>query len=357
MLSQAWYSDLRHVKNWWLVLLWPLALVFFLLSILRRLAYQFGILKVYRPQLPVVVVGNISVGGNGKTPVVLALASHFISQGVKCAVLSRGYGGTQKAFPHLLDTCSSPKQVGDEPALIFKRLGVDVVIDPVRARGAQFIEANTQAQVILCDDGMQHYALARDVEICVVDGRGLGNGFVMPMGPLRETRSRLNDVDIIISNRSQKLDDQAKPGRQITGDSDIKSARATRCFDMQLRPASWINVKSGQSLAVNEGVERFLHQEVIALAGIGAPQRFFNTLRELGLTPKQSLRFDDHHKFVQSDIPQAPIVLMTEKDAIKCSEFANDNWWYLAVDADISNEFFDSVMQKLHLKIDNDSED
>lgn len=339
-LEQAWYATTGQ-QPVWIYLLWPLMALFGLLSLIRRLLFRVKLLKQYNSALPVLVVGNISVGGNGKTPVVLALLHYFEQRGIACAVLSRGYGGTQREFPYMLESGDAASRVGDEPALIKARAQVPVVIDPKRARGAQFIEQATSAQVIICDDGMQHYALARDLEICVMDKRGLGNGRLLPMGPLRESRKRLNTVDWILYNGDTPSD--------IMQQSILKQLEVTSSL-MQLVPMMWVNVKNGEHLSIADGVEQFSQNSIAAMAGIGDPKRFFDTLSTLGLALCEHKALPDHHAIEQSDIPKADSILMTEKDAVKCAGFAKENYWYLQVTARLDQSFYDFIEQHLAIK-------
>ncbi|WP_395344049.1 tetraacyldisaccharide 4'-kinase [Ningiella sp. W23] len=347
-LTQAWYSNTRK----WVWVLLPLSALFFLISRIRILIYKLGLKSAYRPSISVVVVGNISVGGNGKTPVVIALVEHLQSKGIRCAVLSRGYGGAQMDFPFMLPTAkessASPlyenasvaKLSGDEPTLISQRTKVPVVIDPVRARGAKFIEEHTDAQVIVCDDGMQHYALARDIELCVMDGRGVGNGFLLPMGPLRETSARLSKVDYIVLNASQ------------TTLLPVLKPYEDKLNLMRLAPQSYVNVQSGERLALEQAHALFAQAKSIsAVAGIGDPNRFFAALKEQGLTLASCHPLPDHHQISKADMPATDIILMTEKDAVKCSEFANQKMWYLQVTAVIDGKCFDEIEKRLRKRL------
>lgn len=331
-LQRAWYSKAK-----WVWCLAPLTLVFFCISRTRRFLYKHGILSSYKSKLDVIMVGNISVGGNGKTPVVIAIATFLKEAGIECAVLLRGYGGKQKQFPHLLDSSSSPILVGDEPALIAKRLGIPVVIDPKRARGAAFLEQHTNAKVIICDDGLQHYALQRDIELCVMDTRGIGNGFLLPMGPLRESAARLNQLDYIVYNGEA-------PEQQ-----SVLRAVSTNIALMTLQAKQWVNVKSNQTMSIEEGATLFksAENEIVALAGIGFPKRFFATLNDLDVYPSKEFEFADHHQFSVSDLPNADYVLMTEKDAVKCADFASENCWYLRVDAALPNDLMAFLMARM----------
>lgn len=332
-LQGAWYQKADD-RPWWLYLLSPLALMFWLISNVRKSIYRSGLLRAYSSSLPVIVVGNISIGGNGKTPVVLSLVDHFTKQGIKCAVLSRGYGGNRTSYPYALTTQDNPIQVGDEPALIRRRFDIPVVIDPKRARGAQFIEGNTDAQVIICDDGMQHYALSRDIEICVMDSRGIGNGYLLPMGPLREGIARLKSIDLLVYNGSN-----VKEHRYLNGHSPVI---------MSLEQTRWINVQSGESLSLQQGLKQFSNAtSIAALAAIGDPKRFFSSVKNTGLVLSQEIGLPDHHQILQNDIPDAEIVLMTEKDAVKCQDFATHNCWYLEVEAQFSEGFYSFIDKRL----------
>ncbi|WP_332308831.1 tetraacyldisaccharide 4'-kinase [Salinimonas marina] len=199
MLERAWYR-----RRWWLWLLWPLTMLFAVLSASRRYLFKAGFKTSARPDgCFIIIVGNISVGGNGKTPVVIELAEYLHKQGLRPGILSRGYGGSATAFPHTVRSQDSAAKVGDEPQLMAVRTGLPVVIDPVRARGAQWLSEKHQCNVIICDDGLQHYALQRDMEIVVMDERRFGNGRLLPMGPLREGVWRLDTVDLILHNVQQ----------------------------------------------------------------------------------------------------------------------------------------------------------
>jgi tetraacyldisaccharide 4'-kinase len=334
-LQRAWYP-INNRKPIWIWLLLPLTMLFWLLSRLRAYFYAKHIMQAYKSALPVIVVGNISVGGNGKTPVVLAIANHLQARGIKCAVLSRGYGGAQTEFPYLLTHNSSATQVGDEPALIHKRLNIPVVIDPKRARGAKFIERHTQAQVIICDDGLQHYALARDIELCVMDKRGVGNGYLLPMGPLRESLSRLKTIDWLLFNGAQS--------QTPAFFASINTEVAYICLESVL----WINVKTDERLDLAAGLAHFAASDsVAAMAGIGDPSRFFSTLASLNISLSSTKGLPDHHAITQVDIPVAEFVLMTEKDAIKCRDFAPENCWYLQVQARIPHQFYEYIDARL----------
>lgn len=354
-LTTAWYS-----KTLWVWCLAPLCCLFYLLSAVRRFVYRRGLKASYRSTLPVIIIGNIAVGGNGKTPLVISLSQALIKQGYTIAILSRGYGAKQTQFPYMLQNNDTAELVGDEPFLMFKRLGCEVVIDPNRARGARFIEQHCKAQVILCDDGMQHYALARDAELCVIDHRKLGNGFLLPMGPLREGKWRLSTVSAIVNNLGFTTNTPQTNTQQIGELIKLDDKHCQpfidnqRCIQtyMQLHQYQWVNVKTAQTMS-SESFSTYLKQEssenltTLAIAGIGEPKRFFDTLHSLNIVVEQYTPFKDHHQFSSGDIPSDSIVLMTEKDAVKCTEFAHENCWYLQINASISESLLALVVKTI----------
>lgn len=320
-LTQLWYAP-----RWyhWLVisLLLPLSLVFALLAILRRFAFRTGFKKSTKIAVPVIIVGNISVGGNGKTPLVVYLAQLLQKQGYQPGILTRGYGGSSAVYPLAVTAQSQVTQVGDEPMLMRQHVNCPLVVDPIRARGAQYLLEQFECNVIICDDGLQHYALQRDIEIVVMDGkRRLGNQLLLPAGPLREGAWRLKRADFIVINGQAKAEHE---------------------FAMSLLPDDLINVKNPNiSCKVSE-----LMGPVTALAGIGHPQRFFDLLATYPLTLRSTLSFVDHHQFSVNDLP-AETIIMTEKDAVKCREFAHQDCWYLPVQAQLSESFAQQLLNKL----------
>ena len=320
-----------HKGAWWVWLLSPLVLLFWSVSHIRRLAYLFGIKQSTRVNASVIIVGNISVGGNGKTPVVLALAQYFSHKGKRVGILSRGYGGKSDTYPRQVLETDSPEEVGDEPRLLAIRSGVPVVVDPLRARGARFLCDELHCDIIICDDGLQHYALARDIELVVMDERLIGSGFLMPMGPLREGRWRLATVDAIIHNRQNNTQPHLASG-------------TTPQFMMAL--------EAEQPTSVKNNVKRteltyFQGKRVTALAGIGAPERFFSQLTGLGVHLDKTCPYPDHYQFSPEDIPSGT-VLMTEKDAVKVAGFAHDDCWFLPVTAKIDDAVFTLIENKLN---------
>tara|TARA_B100000989_G_scaffold256873_1_gene206219 strand:- start:36453 stop:37427 length:975 start_codon:yes stop_codon:yes gene_type:complete len=308
-------------------LLAPLGFVFVLVGKCRRLCYRLGLKQVYRAPVPVIVVGNIHFGGTGKTPLVIALANYLKRQGLKPAIVSRGYSGKSKQYPCVVTQKSDPLVVGDEPCLMARRTDCPIVIDPVRPNAIQHVIEHFQANVIISDDGLQHYAMARDIEIAVIDGqRWFGNGFCLPAGPLREPVSRLKQVDFTVVNGGST---------RYHGQSYL----------MQLRAEQLRRVDGTDTIAEVGG---FRDTTVHAVAGIGHPERFFLTLESMGIRVQRH-PFPDHHHFIPSDIlfnDTAPVI-MTEKDAVKCWNFANDNCWYLPVTAELEVDFLDMVSAML----------
>lgn len=308
MLEHAWYSGAR-----WLGLLRPLSLLFGFLAKRRRQRLETEAVTV---DCPVVIVGNISVGGSGKTPLILTLIELCQDAQLLVGVVSRGYGGQAANYPLDVTRETDPKSCGDEPALIAQRTGVPVVVDPDRVRAAQHLIAKHRVDLILSDDGLQHYRLARQFEIAVVDGaRGVGNGRLLPEGPLRETVERLEQVDLVV----------------INGEGPFTHPHAVR---YKLVPKGFRNLYTNELVAATPtGVGA---TEVNALAGIGNPQRFFDTLSALGFDATTTA-LSDH---AEIDVQQlsglsAKTLLMTEKDAVKCATSANENCWALRVDAQL----------------------
>ena len=261
LLPRAWYRDAR-----WLRWLLPLSLLYRAIAQYRRRAYQSGRKPVTRATVPVIVIGNLTAGGTGKTPLTLALCQYLQEQGWKPAVVSRGYSGKSPTYPLQVTVDTPPDICGDEALLLALNTDAPVVVDPDRGRGVRLLEEQYRPGVILCDDGLQHYALARDIEIAVIDGtRGFGNGRFLPAGPLREGPERLLEVDYVVVN--------ADEGLELP---DGIKARAS----MHLVPDLLVNIQSGETLTCRDWLERYGHLQdrVHAIAGIGNPERFFTTL-------------------------------------------------------------------------------
>lgn len=317
-LTEAWYRK----SSLWVWLLWPLSLLYRLVTLLRRGLFMIGLKRTRRFPVPVIVVGNIAVGGTGKTPLTLALIERLRAAGFRPGVVSRGYGGRSAVYPVRVGADSSATMVGDEPLLLALRSGAPVVVDPVRPRAVERLLAETDVDVVLSDDGLQHYALARDIEICVVDGkRGLGNGHLLPMGPLREPESRLNTIEYLVGNG---------------GTGGLHGA-----VTMHLHADAWQAVgEAGEPPAPGAKIR--------ALAGIGNPQRFFDMLRAQGFEVVPQA-FPDHHAYTAADLTfaEALPLVMTEKDAVKCRALGLRNAWYVPVTAQLPEQFFEALIADL----------
>lgn len=328
----------RLVRDWYhpqltalTASLWPLSLVFGALAALRRATYRRGWRRVERLAVPVIVVGNITVGGAGKTPFVAALADELRGRGWQPGIVSRGYGrradGVREVVPG-----ADAAEVGDEP-LILAATGVPVVVGRDRAAaGRALLAAHPSCDVILCDDGLQHYRLARDVEIAIVDAsRGVGNGLLLPAGPLREPESRLDTVDAVV--------------RLVSGDvSRASTGDGAATFTTHV-PQPWRNLADPVRVA---DTTAWSGPTVHAIAGIAHPQRFFALLRAQGIAAVEH-PFADHHDYVAGDLDfeGATAILMTQKDAVKCGRFADGRFWFLPVRATVDAALVDLVLEKI----------
>ncbi|MGD8910337.1 MAG: tetraacyldisaccharide 4'-kinase [Chromatiales bacterium] len=320
-IERSW--DGWHPITW---LLLPLSGLFCLLGWLRRLAYRAGWLRSQKLAVPVIIVGNISVGGTGKTPLIVWLAQHLLERGRRPGIILRGYGATADKLPREVTAASQPDQVGDEAVLIGRRTGCPVVVGRDRVEAGRLLLQNHDCDLILSDDGLQHYALQRDLEIVVIDGaRRFGNGLCLPAGPLRERTSRLRRADLVIVNGRARKDEY---GMQVEAD------RAISLMDGEAR-----------------SLIAFQRQTVHALAGIGHPERFFNTLKAAGLRP-ECHAFPDHHPYREEELRpfSDQTVLMTEKDGVKCEEFGLPDLWFVPARAEPDEGFqraFDVKLERL----------
>ena len=291
------------------IALLPLSLLFSLVAGFRRLAYRIGLLHIRRFPLPVLVVGNITVGGTGKTPLVTWLADHLRSQGWRPGIVSRGYGGSARHWPQQVRADSDPATVGDEAVMLAALTACPMCVGPDRPAAVEALLQHTDVNIVISDDGLQHYALARDLEIAVLDGeRRLGNGFLLPAGPLREPKTRLRSVDLVVVNG------QAEEGE----------------FSMELHQPSVRPLTGGEAMDLS----RFSGAPVNAVAGIGNPQRFFDLLGRHAIDVRPH-PYPDHHAFEAGDLAfddDLPI-LMTETDAVKCRRLPCRNCWVVHVDA------------------------
>ena len=330
-LQRRWYED--RPPPWWTL---PLAAFYGGVVRLRRALYRRGWLRAQRLPVPVVVIGNIVAGGAGKTPLTIALVEALRARGFKPGVVSRGYGGTAQ-HPMLLDARPDPAVVGDEPALIRMRTGAPVAVGADRRTAAALLTGEG-VDVIIADDGLQHYALARDIEVCVVDGaRGLGNGRLLPAGPLRESPRRLDEVDFVVVNGGKAT------GTRLTGDAS-DSQRMASAIPMRLRGDVARNLRDGLLRSLTD----FSGSRVHAVAGIGHPPRFFDALRAFDIEVVEHA-FPDHHRYATGDLDfgDGLPVLMTEKDAVKCRAFAQPDWWSVPVAGELPDAFFDAIAARI----------
>ena len=319
ILSFVDHNKLRFTN----CLLLPFSAVFFILSQLRVWCYKAGILKVIQAEVPVIVVGNITVGGTGKTPIVIALCRYFESQGKSIGVVSRGVGGEYTEDTLTVTPLTDPRECGDEPVLIAQQTNAQVVVAKRRNKAIKYLTSNYQVDIIISDDGLQHYAMGRDVEIVVIDGiRRFGNGLFLPSGPLREPVKRLKSVDIIINN-----------GSIVEGE-----------ISSQLNPECYVNLLTNET----KQLDYFKGTQCYAVAGIGNPTSFYTLLESQGVN-LISKPFPDHHPFTAKDLvfDQDYPILMTAKDCVKCKHFATNQMWYLSVSAELSQDFYKQLESKL----------
>ncbi|WP_346839969.1 tetraacyldisaccharide 4'-kinase [Microbulbifer sp. SAOS-129_SWC] len=285
--------------------------------------------------VPVIVVGNITVGGAGKTPLVAELARWLSERGRTPGIVSRGYGGRAKQYPYQVTAQSHPLESGDEPLMLHLLTGLPVMVSPHRAEAARALIDYHNCDVILADDGLQHYQLWRSMEICVVDGqRGLGNGKLLPRGPLREPLDRLNSVDLVVANGEPEAHVRAQCGDALQ-------------YTMTLQPSAWhqFNLDQTSTLKLTSGPEP---GPVHGVAAIGNPQRFFRELHQLGYRVTEQA-FADHHQFSAQELHfdgETPVI-MTMKDAVKCRDFWQSHWWALEVRAQLPDLFYQKVHQHL----------
>ncbi len=321
-IEKIWYKDII-VGTWFS----PFSYLYQDVIRFRRFLYRIGIFKTHTLPVPVVIVGNITVGGTGKTPLIIYLAKLLKQTGFNPGVISRGYGGQASAWPQAVSVESDTKDVGDEAILLAKHCDCPVAVGPVRADSARMLIERANCDLILSDDGLQHYALNRDVEIAVIDGqRRFGNGFCLPAGPLREPVERLQGVDFVIVN-GDKVEEHE--------------------FSMQVDGDTAINLLTGEERSLSD----FSGQPCHALAGIGNPDRFFGLLSGAGIAIDKHV-FPDHHQFKPADIQfnDDAAVLMTEKDAVKCTGFASPKHWYIPVTAKLEPSFATQLLTLLREK-------
>jgi len=318
-LEYYWYT-----RNPWLLLLTPVSLVYHLAVLLRRYAYRTGLRRSQRISVPVIVVGNLTVGGTGKTPLVAWLAGFLRAAGYRPGIIARGYKGKASNWPQQVRPDSDPKMVGDEAVMLAGKGRCPMAVGPDRVAAAKALVKHSDCNLILSDDGLQHYALGRDVEIVVIDGiRRFGNGLFLPAGPLREPRKRINEADLVVVNG-------LGPGSE---------------HQMKMHLEEMCKLSSPDECIRIAAMRR---QPVHAIAGIGNPDRFFLALRQAGLTVEEHA-FPDHYAYREQDLDfgdDRP-VLMTEKDAVKCRAFARNNFWYVPVTVEMPANFGHCLLELL----------
>lgn len=329
----AWYR-----KSPWLYVLWPLSLVYVALS--RRRRARLEAKRQIEPSWPpIVIIGNITVGGTGKTPLIIALTQALQAQGLRVGIVSRGYGGNTTRYPAQVFADSAVTEKGDEAVMIRRRVDCPVFVDPKRIRAVQALLEQFSCDVILSDDGLQHYSLQRSREIVVLDGeRLLGNGLCLPAGPLREPPTRLGEVDYIVVNGGKEA--HWRPYlRELT--------KMPEPATMTLQAVCWVNLASGERVDL-DALPLGASGNLQALAGIGNPGRFFATVRSLGYTPLCH-PFPDHYQFAPPDLKfvGTDTLVMTHKDAVKCERFAGDNCWYLQVNAVLDRAFAARIVEDI----------
>lgn len=331
-----WYADESRVPLWFKGLL-PLSWLFGFLARARRFLYSVGLLKSHKLPVPVVIVGNITVGGSGKTPFVVWLVQQLQAQGWRPGVISRGYGRAVNSVCEVTID-SEASLVGDEPLLLAMRTGVPVFVGRNRYQaGCALLDKYPDCDVIVSDDGLQHYALARDAEVVLFGSRGVGNNRYLPVGPLRESLARCQHVDALVFNSGELL--PAPPLVSVPS------------YSMQLVGDTFVNCADSRQSC---DYSHFSHAKVYAVAGIGDPQRFFDQLASLDIT-FEAHPFPDHHRYTKADLQFAKdgSLLMTEKDGVKCRSLVLRDAWMLPVEAKIAplsgrRRLIDIIVEKIN---------
>lgn len=315
-LQDVWYKEM-YISS----IFMPLSMLYDDAMRFRAFLYRTGLKKKTKLAAPVVIVGNITVGGTGKTPLILWMANFLKEQGFKPGIISRGYGGYAEQWPQWVDNQSNPELVGDEAVLMAKRADCPIAVGPKRAEAGQMLLDKSSCDIILSDDGLQHYALERDIEIAVIDGqRRFGNGYTLPCGPLRESIDRLQSVDLVIVNGVPEEENE---------------------FSMIMEGDIAVNLVSKEEKLLTD----FNFIPSHAMAGIGNPKRFFDLLEQKKISI-ETHAFPDHYQFTKADISfnDDKPVLMTEKDAVKCFGFATEKHWFVPIKAKPQQQFIDKLL-------------
>ncbi len=318
------FNNQYYKKSNWIYLLIPFSIFFYIASTIKKYLYQIGFLKTVKIKVPVVIIGNITLGGTGKTPLALNLISKFLDEGLSPAIISRGYGGSAKNITEVLES-SDFRTVGDEALLVKAKSKIPVFVGKDRVGVAKILlKKYPKTSIIISDDGLQHQRLGRDYEIIVVDSqRQFGNGFIFPVGPLRESKSRLKHVDAIVY-------------RGTSNNSKI--------YQMKYIAKHFKNLITSKK-TIFKGIQ---DKKIVAITGIGNPESFFSTLEGFNLEFKKVI-FNDHYLFNKNDfIKYADYnIVMTEKDAIKCKKFATKNFWVLPLETKVDERLFQNILKKV----------
>lgn len=329
VFQELWYNpeflQKRVIHGLFFSILFLFSMLYKAIFYLRKKFYDIGVFSSYGAKVPVIVVGNLTVGGTGKTPLIIALTKLLKKVGHRPGIVSRGYGGKSATYPLLVTEKTSPKNAGDESVLLAFRTQSPVVISPRRAEAVAYLEEHCDCTIILSDDGLQHFAMKRDIEIIVIDGeRRFGNGFCLPAGPLREPLKRYKTVDFVVNN--------------MTANTVLEEKE----YPMHVCPESFVSVHSKKT----ETISFFKRKPAHVVTGIGNPSRFFSVLTALEINFDVRI-FNDHHFFVEQDLTfdEKKPIIMTEKDAVKCQYLKSDNdMYYLKVNADLDK--FEGVFLK-----------
>lgn len=331
-LINFWYSKKISFFYW---IFYPIEIVYLIIILLRKKLYQYKIFKTYKFNIPVIVIGNLTVGGTGKTPVVMYVANYLKNQGFKPAVVMRGYKSKYIKSNQIVTKNSDPNLYGDEPVLVANNIDCPVIIGKNRVASIDFLLKNFDVNIIICDDGLQHYSVARDLEIVVIDGERLfGNGHCLPLGPLREKTTRLNTVDLIIFNK-------------ISDNNSNININKNNKYIIKLVPEKIYNLLN-PNIIKNPADFDWVH----AVSGIGHNQRFFRLLASSKIKSINHA-FPDHYQYHAKDLcfnDDLPVI-MTEKDAVKCLQFAKDYFWCQTVRIEFNeelafNEYLNSFFKK-----------
>ncbi|HHJ34288.1 MAG TPA: tetraacyldisaccharide 4'-kinase [Gammaproteobacteria bacterium] len=332
-LDSYWYES-SPLNRFVVVVLLPLSALYCLFGYLRRKLYSLNVIKSFRSDVPVIIVGNIVAGGSGKTPLLIALCEYARNRGLSPGVVSRGYGGRVDGLKQVVAD-DMAELVGDEPLMIHRKIDVPVVVSADRVSAVNHLLENNGCDVVFSDDGLQHYRMMRDFEIAVVDtSRYFGNGFCLPAGPLREPVSRLNDVDLVIYN---------------TGSDTTSESKVSESCSYSLRLSGISRLRDGEKASFSSFEQRTVH----AVAGIGNPARFFNQLRQQGMNIIEHI-FSDHHRYEQGDFSgwASGCIVMTEKDAVKCHSLVLLDAWVVAAKVELSAKLESELDSRLLPVID-----